>query len=770
MTVSGPSSDIRAVQICSHEYGHALGLHDLHPTPGCILDWWGIGSFSNMGSGFPQGKAVPLDPWSRNKLGWVTPIEVTAPLYQQSIPDYLTTGTVYKMTIDSNQYFLVTNHKGAGPPPPPDTSCNEPPCPSGIDPGYWERKLPAGPAGGGLMIWHIDTTFEPQTYPKKLIDPELAHGLYNFVNYEPDTLHPNDSTGKDSLDIRGTKPNGSPFGYSYSSTISGSCWWNQGTKINFDGKSNPSSDGYSIGAGGVPVQNVPTHIAVRNIYKNPLVSGPATADLLVNNWYGHIVQNTTWSGFVAITGDIVVDSGVTLTILPGTIIYFQYNEDNQRSLPDTTRCAIIVKAGGRLIIGGMGSAAQFISSRSESQAGTEDWRGIVVKPGGYVSIENAIIRHAYAAIEDSSNYSHTIKNVRIGRCKAYGILAANTDSLTIRDCRIDSVNGSPGGYGIYVSSATVKGARAVKDTIKACGYGIFVSVSTTPVDSCVIEAATGGLTSLAGFYNQSQASLGGTDSLMVSYTSIRGYFTSGQIFYNYSQGRVAMVACTLISSTPTRTANGIRNTGAAEYLRLRRSMVTLWGQNGVLLAHNSAQVNLGTSADSGNNAIYTDASGSTWKYVLDQDCSGGCTSPTIYAERNCWGVQIPSSSRFSTNVDYTPYSNFCIVDPGPKIAVDREDGLLPKQTELYQNYPNPFNPTTQIQFNLEKREKVHLEIINILGQKVRSLLNGEEFSEGPYHFVWDGKDDGGVPVSSGTYFYQLRTPTFEKSKKMLLLK
>ncbi|MCI0596702.1 MAG: hypothetical protein L0Z48_09220, partial [candidate division Zixibacteria bacterium] len=140
----------------------------------------------------------------------------------------------------------------------------------------------------------------------------------------------------------------------------------------------------------------------------------------MNNWYGRVNRNTIWSNFVAMTGDVTVDSGDTLTILPGTVVYAQYNEDNQHFGADTMRCEIIVKPGGRLIVGGPGNPVKFISSRPENQAGTEDWRGIVVKPGGYLSINNAVIRHAYAGIEDSSKFLHTIQNVKIGRCKMFG--------------------------------------------------------------------------------------------------------------------------------------------------------------------------------------------------------------------------------------------------------------------------------------------------------------------------------------------------------------
>ena len=105
-----------------------------------------------------------------------------------------------------------------------------------------------------------------------------------------------------------------------------------------------------------------------------------------------------------------------------------------------------------------------------------------------------------------------------------------------------------------------------------------------------------------------------------------------------------------------------------------------------------------------------------------------------------------------------------------------EDDLisLPSNYTLAQNYPNPFNPTTTIQFKIRRLEfgepiPTALTIYNILGQKVRALLE-KELLPGKYESVWDGRDDKGKEVSSGIYFYQLKTGDFISTKKMVLLK
>ncbi len=88
---------------------------------------------------------------------------------------------------------------------------------------------------------------------------------------------------------------------------------------------------------------------------------------------------------------------------------------------------------------------------------------------------------------------------------------------------------------------------------------------------------------------------------------------------------------------------------------------------------------------------------------------------------------------------------------------------------LEQNYPNPFNPATTIRFQMKEAGAVHLSIYNLQGQLVRTLIAGE-MAAGQHHLQWDGRDQRGRLVPSGTYFYKLRVNGFEQTKKMMLTK
>jgi parallel beta-helix repeat protein len=93
----------------------------------------------------------------------------------------------------------------------------------------------------------------------------------------------------------------------------------------------------------------------------------------------------------------------------------------------------------------------------------------------------------------------------------------------------------------------------------------------------------------------------------------------------------------------------------------------------------------------------------------------------------------------------------------------------PISFELFQNYPNPFNPQTQIRYALSNDCYVKVTIYNILGRRVKVLVDGYQRT-GYRSVLWDGKDEQGDDVASGIYFYKIQAGEFMKTKKMVLLK
>ncbi|MCB0292142.1 MAG: T9SS type A sorting domain-containing protein, partial [Calditrichaeota bacterium] len=88
---------------------------------------------------------------------------------------------------------------------------------------------------------------------------------------------------------------------------------------------------------------------------------------------------------------------------------------------------------------------------------------------------------------------------------------------------------------------------------------------------------------------------------------------------------------------------------------------------------------------------------------------------------------------------------------------------------LSANYPNPFNPSTTIAYQLPQSVPVTLTVYNLLGQRVRRLVQGV-LPPGYYQAVWNGRNDAGVAVGSGIYIYRFEAGDYRQVRKMILLK
>jgi hypothetical protein len=110
-----------------------------------------------------------------------------------------------------------------------------------------------------------------------------------------------------------------------------------------------------------------------------------------------------------------------------------------------------------------------------------------------------------------------------------------------------------------------------------------------------------------------------------------------------------------------------------------------------------------------------------------------------------------------------------IIDGGQGEATEPYEDALPVSFALHQNYPNPFNGSTKIIYDLPRSSRVALEVFNILGRKVRTLMDQVQ-PAGSRVIDWDGLDDTGHPVASGVYLYRFKTDAAAESRKMILLK
>jgi len=107
--------------------------------------------------------------------------------------------------------------------------------------------------------------------------------------------------------------------------------------------------------------------------------------------------------------------------------------------------------------------------------------------------------------------------------------------------------------------------------------------------------------------------------------------------------------------------------------------------------------------------------------------------------------------------------------PAANITGVSEELEMPNEFKLLQNYPNPFNPSTVIEFTLPKFQQVSLVIYDILGRSVKTLVN-EERHAGQHRVTWNSTNDLGLAVSSGVYFYEMKTDGMIKVRKMMLIR
>ena len=111
--------------------------------------------------------------------------------------------------------------------------------------------------------------------------------------------------------------------------------------------------------------------------------------------------------------------------------------------------------------------------------------------------------------------------------------------------------------------------------------------------------------------------------------------------------------------------------------------------------------------------------------------------------------------------------NISVLFNNIEAVVDVDDNSqvrIPSEFLLLQNYPNPFNPSTTIEFDLPKNSEVTLNVFNILGQEVTTLVT-QRLSAGSYSYDWDASNP-----ASGVYLYRLQAGDYVETRKMILMR
>lgn len=178
--------------------------------------------------------------------------------------------------------------------------------------------------------------------------------------------------------------------------------------------------------------------------------------------------------------------------------------------------------------------------------------------------------------------------------------------------------------------------------------------------------------------------------------------------------------------------------------------------------------------------------GYSMEVVVHADLFGYSDGDTVMLSAVIWDLDYASADAFDQHVsDYAPhwwgaqwvdpnfekyfmYRAVVLSDISTSIEVS-EDLSIAKTYRLEQNYPNPFNPQTTITYSLPEKSRVKIEIFDVLGKRVSTLFDADQVA-GEHNLIWNGVDQFEKAVSSGIYFYQLRTDNFSQTKKMILMR
>ena len=106
----------------------------------------------------------------------------------------------------------------------------------------------------------------------------------------------------------------------------------------------------------------------------------------------------------------------------------------------------------------------------------------------------------------------------------------------------------------------------------------------------------------------------------------------------------------------------------------------------------------------------------------------------------------------------------------PLVGITSEPHQKPEEFQLFPNHPNPFNPETILVFALPTNEKVYMVVYNILGEKVKTLINEQDMEAGHHMLIWDGTNELNIQQASGVYFAVLKSRKSVKTQKMILLR
>jgi len=448
----------------------------------------------------------------------------------------------------------------------------------------------------------------------------------------------------------------------------------------------------------------------------------ARTGIQVQPFAGSIQEGATLFGRYLITGDVTVEQGATLTVLPNAVLEFA--SDVSPTLEVYGQLSVIGRPGAEVVM------------RSRPERTPSSWGGVDLKAGSSATLSSCFISSASSGVRGNG------ATVVLDNCRVY----ENVVGASLTGCVLDAT------ASIFSQSDSL---------------GMYLSGGSGTITDCVFDGNVS-----AGLWCNDYAS---HDIMRSSFTNtVDG---SGLMCYRYSNA--AIDTCTMSlnaghgalvhTSSPSFNACTIADNSLNGILcrRLSTSTVcwtTIEGNTIGVVAESGASPNLGNEINeqTGNNSIMDNQTAAVANYTAGEF--------PLEIRGNWWGAAPPVGRIFIGYVRYWPY---LLTPPesgtGGRDLVEYEESV-PSMFRLGHSSPNPFNPVTSVDYDIPTGGgSVDIAVFDVAGRRITTLYSGHH-DPGTHRVTWDGRDSRGRSVASGIYFVRLDAREFSASRKMVLLK
>jgi len=449
----------------------------------------------------------------------------------------------------------------------------------------------------------------------------------------------------------------------------------------------------------------------------------ARSGLMVQPFSGTISSGATFRGRYDITGDVLIDSGATVTVLPDAVLDFADNTE--------------LEVAGSLHVAGQDGAEVSMNAADGARAA---WRGLDIKAGSTVTITECEVSGATVGIR--------------------GYQA----SVTLNGCRVEG-----GATGARLTDCTL--AASTSSFSLADSLGMYLNGGGGTITDCTFDE-----NGHAGLWCDDHAE---HDIVRSSFTNT----TEGDGLRLYRYSNVFVDTCSIIGnsdngvvvqSASPEISNCVITDNGQVGIKCRRTSnpMVCWSvisENALgVSAESGALPNLGDTIfdNTGFNSIFDN----TTAAVANYNNEGG--SP-LQIRENWWGSYPPTGRIFIGFVKYYP----CLEAPpvhdpggGGSRYAEGEEAVTPSEFRLGHCSPNPFNPVTTVAFDVpESVGPIDVSVFDVAGRRVATLYSGHH-DPGTHSVTWNGRDEAGRNVASGIYFVHMSAADFRASRKMVLLK